>query len=261
MSLDLDKRQRAMLREMGVRVWQPMAPVAPPLQAAEPVPVPPTVLTPAATPAVAIDFIAAPDRQQAAAGTFDSKKPPFVVTPQPAPGVARTGSGEASWQVGDALSLYADTVSGDGPRWLVLAETPATAVQAGTFNPFAGDAGKLLDNMLHAARLHQAGAVLLAPLVRRSGGTASDAGLPTAIDALIEQSRPDVVLIMGRLAAMAVLQSREVFGKLRGQVHTLHGTQAVVTQDAAYLLRQQADKAKAWEDLCLAMSVAQTPAA
>ena len=33
MSLHLDKRQRAMLREMGVRVWQPAEPVAEPVVA------------------------------------------------------------------------------------------------------------------------------------------------------------------------------------------------------------------------------------
>lgn len=258
MSLDLDKRHRAMLREMGVRVWQPMTTVAAPLQAAEPVP--PPVLAPVSVPTVAIELVATPARKQAITSTFPSKKLPAASKPQPAPAVARAEGGEVSWHMGDAVSLFADTVAGDGRRWLVLAETPAAAMQTGTFDPFAEDAGKLLDKMLRAARLHQAGAVLLAPLVRRSGGTASEAGLPAALHALIEQSRPDVVLVMGRLAAMAVLQSAEVFGKLRGQVHILHGAKAVVTQDAAYLLRQQSDKAKAWEDLCLAMSVAQTSA-
>jgi uracil-DNA glycosylase family 4 len=255
MSLDLDKRHRAMLREMGVRVWQPMTPVAPHLQAAEAVP--PPVVAPVSAPVVAIYSVASPVHEHAVAGSFPSKKMLSASIPQPAPAVARAESGEASWRVGDTLSLYADTVTGNGPRWLVLAETPATTVAPGTFDPFAGDAGRLLDNMLRATRLHQAGAVLLVPLVRRRGGAASEVGLQTALPTLIEQSRPDVVLVMGRLAAMAVLQSAEVFGKLRGQVHRLHGAKAVVTQDAGYLLRQQTDKAKVWEDLCLAMSVVQ----
>ena len=73
---------------------------------------------------------------------------------------------------------------------------------------------------------------------------------------LFASVRPDVVLVMGRLAAQAVLQSNEPLGKLRGRVHELHGMQAIVTHDAAYLLRTPLDKAKVWEDLCLAMSVA-----
>jgi len=38
-------------------------------------------------------------------------------------------------------------------------------------------------------------------------------------------------------------------------VHALHGRKTVVTHDAPYLLRCPADKAKAWDDLCLAMSL------
>ena len=70
----------------------------------------------------------------------------------------------------------------------------------------------------------------------------------------------DVVLVMGRLAAQAVLTSTEPLATLRGQIHRLHGAKTVintiVTLDPAYLLRNPLDKAKAWDDLCLAISVA-----
>ncbi|MEO5658652.1 MAG: uracil-DNA glycosylase, partial [Polaromonas sp.] len=66
---------------------------------------------------------------------------------------------------------------------------------------------------------------------------------------------PDVVLVMGRLAAQALLASGEPFGKLRGRVHQLQGAKTVLTYDAHYLLRSPADKARAWDDLCLAMSL------
>ena len=121
--------------------------------------------------------------------------------------------------------------------------------------------------MLRAAGLHksgqpgEAGPVLLAPLARLAAGGVSPAALPAELAAelaaLIAQTRPDVVLVLGRLAAQAVLQSSEPLGKLRGQVHTLHGVKTVVTYDAAVLLRSPQDKAKAWEDLCLAMELAQ----
>ena len=99
--------------------------------------------------------------------------------------------------------------------------------------------------------------MLLAPLARLAvGGTAPEA-LPARLAQLLAQTRPDVVLVMGRLAAQAVLQSREPLGKLRGQVHQLHGVRTVVTYDAAMLLRSPQEKAKAWEDLCLAIEVSQ----
>lgn len=253
MSLDLDKRQRAMLREMGVRVWQPMAPMAPMATLASPVAVPaaPELLAVVApvvsvASAVAIDSIASRAQPTAATGTFDQKI-------EELPPAAAADSSAAAWRMGEAFALYVDAQATKGPRWLVLAETPASALQADSFNPFEGEAGKLLDNMLRAARLDKVGAVTLAPLVR---GAASDTGLMSSLSALITSAQPDVVLVMGRMAAQALLQSNEPFGKLRGQVHDLHGVATVVTHDAPYLLRTPLDKAKAWDDLCLAIHVA-----
>ena len=60
---------------------------------------------------------------------------------------------------------------------------------------------------------------------------------------------------MGRTAALALLQSAEPLGKLRSQVHSFKGVPVVVTYPPAYLLRNQADKAKAWADLCMAASL------
>ena len=148
-------------------------------------------------------------------------------------------------------SLYAETSQPGSARWLVLAETSAAALHTPVFE---GDAGKLLGNMLRAARLDRAGAVLFAPLARQAAATAQE--LPAALPGLLAHARPDVVLIMGRLAALALLPSGEHFGKLRGKVHTLHGAKTVVTYDAAYLLRKSEHKAGAWSDLCLAMSLA-----
>jgi uracil-DNA glycosylase len=254
-SLDLDKRQRAMLREMGVRVWQP---------ATTPVDLP-----------VAIDLIAANADVAGATGQFDTNvtapgaaaarpvaaparpppQPAAVPTPAP-PAAARSTNSPAGWQLGEAQLLYADSAIAQGARWLVLAESGDAALQA---PPFQGDAGKLLDNMLRAARLQQAGAVLLAPLARQATASAGT-DFSATLAALLERTRPDVVLVMGRLAAQALLQSTLPFGKLRGQVHRLHGSATVVTYDAPYLLRSPADKAKAWADLRLAMSLAR-PAA
>lgn len=245
MSLELDKRHRAMLREMGVRVWQPMSapPAAEAVMEAAPAP---QEARPAAAPAVR----EAPPPVRTA--------PPPARTPAAAPQAeareaAAPNISSGAWSMGAAQALYAEAAHAEGARWLVLAETPAAALQREPFSPFEGEAGKLLDNMLRAARLNKAGVVLLAPLVR---GAAAGVGaaLPEALPALLASAQPDVVLVMGRLAAQALLQSSEPFGKLRGQVHGLHGAQTVVTYDATYLLRNPSDKAKAWDDLCLAMS-------
>ncbi len=248
--MNLDKRQRAMLREMGVRVWSPMAaveaaPVAVPLQPQALAAMP----APAVHAPVAIDSVAAKARSAAPANPV-SPAPP--ARPQTAPAPA---AGSAVWQMGEALALYADTATGQGARWLVLAETPASALQGG-FSPFDGDAGQLLDNMLRAAKLDKAGSVMLAPLSRQAtaqGMAGSD--MASSLPRLVASAKPDLILVMGRLASQALLQSSEPFGKLRGQIHNLQGVQVVVTHDAPYLLRNPLDKGKAWEDLCLAMRV------
>ena len=267
MSLELDKRQRAMLREMGVRVWQPLTPVQPPGGLATlPEVAALTVSAVVEHPVDAIDLVAGRAHGTKALGPFDKKTAPLAAlapaapaaSPEPLQRDADAESSAAHWHLGQALALYADAAPAGGPRWLVLAEMPASALQADRFNPFEGDAGKLLDNMLRAARLDKVGSVMLAPLVR---GAASDSDMPTLLSAVIASAQPDVVLVMGRLAAQALLQSNAPFGKLRGQVHALHGLPTVVTHDAPYLLRAPLDKAKAWDDLCLALQVATRKAA
>ena len=79
----------------------------------------------------------------------------------------------------------------------------------------------------------------------------------------IELVRPKVLLAMGRFGAQALLASQHPdlqgvpLGKLRGQPHRHATTPVVVSYHPAYLLRTPADKAKAWADWCLALSLAQ----
>ena len=71
----------------------------------------------------------------------------------------------------------------------------------------------------------------------------------------IELVQPKVILAMGRFAVQSLLKSTEPIGKLRGRVHELAGVPLIVTYHPAYLLRSPADKALAWDDLCLAREV------
>jgi uracil-DNA glycosylase len=72
-------------------------------------------------------------------------------------------------------------------------------------------------------------------------------------------SDPRLILAMGRFAVQTLLGSNEPIGRLRGQVHHYQGVPVVVTYHPAYLLRNPIDKRKAWADLCLAMDTAGTP--
>ena len=241
----LDKRQRAMLREMGVRIWQPMPDVAVPATPA----IPATPEDPSNKAEFDIDSGAPSTRIHSPATPFNTLQQPV----QAPPSAVLAEDTAPVWRVGTAQTLYADTAVLIASRWLVLLEVPASALQ--DFKPLDGDAGKLLDNMLRAAKLHTAASVLLAPLVRNASiGASGD--LPAALTQLLASAKADVVLVMGRLAAQALLQSSEPLAKLRGQIHAVQGQSVIITIDPAYLLRNPLDKAKAWDDLCLAISVA-----
>jgi len=233
MSLDLDKRQRAMLREMGIRLWQPagaaLETAAPPRAAAVRATPPPT---PAPTPSAATA--------------------PGASTAQSAPAAA--GS---VWTLGAVRAVY-EPAAGASARWLLLIETPADSADV---ELFTGDTGLLLDNMLRAAGLPNSARAAWAPVSRVATAAGPDSGGPglalaVSLNALVQAEKPAVLLIMGRLAAQALLQTDEPLGKLRGQKHLLAGVPAFVTYDATYLLRSLPDKARAWDDLCLAQQAA-----
>ncbi len=271
MSLDLDKRQRAMLREMGIRLWQPQPAaevtgvVAPTDTSKVSANVSVSPLGSSALPASAAAV--APHRlntatPSSASNSSPAHRPPVESAPATAApsNAANPTAGNSAWSLGEARVLYAKPAADNGQpaapgataRWLLLIETPPVAIEA---DPLAGDAGKLLDNMLRAAGLHQSASAVCVPLSRRADA-GNAAPLDSALAELLKAEKPDVILIMGRLAAQALLQSTEPLGKLRGRTHQLAGVAAVVTYDAAYLLRSLPDKAKAWDDLCRAQHIA-----
>ena len=270
MSLDLDKRQRAMLREMGIRLWQPQpaaAEVTGVVASADMQKISANVSAPPLSLAAVVAQPRANTATPPPASNAPSAHQPSVETAPASSNAANTTAGNSAWSLGETRALYANpakptadngqpAVPGAAARWLLLIETPPGTTEA---DPLAGDAGKLLDNMLRAAGLNQSASAVCVPLSRRldpvnAGNTAP---LSTALAELLKAEKPDVVLIMGRLAAQALLQSTEPLGKLRGRTHQLAGVAAVVTYDAAYLLRSLPDKAKAWDDLCRAQHIAQ----
>jgi DNA polymerase len=73
----------------------------------------------------------------------------------------------------------------------------------------------------------------------------------------IELLQPRIILALGAFAIKALLRSDEPVGRLRGRLHQYQGVPVVVSYHPAYLLRQPLEKAKAWEDLCLAAQTAE----
>jgi uracil-DNA glycosylase len=134
--------------------------------------------------------------------------------------------------------------------------------------PFVGAAGQLLDAMLAALGLSRndgpaerqvfiANTLKCRPPRNRNPEPDELARCEPFLRRQIELVQPRIILAMGRFALQLLLRSDEAVGRLRGRVHQYEGVPLIVTYHPAYLLRQPADKAKAWEDLCLAASVAE----
>ena len=162
-----------------------------------------------------------------------------------------------------------NTVFGSGDRqadWLIVGEAPNENedLQA---EPFVGQAGLLLDSMLKAVGLNRRQKVYIANVLRcRPPGNRNPQPHEVAqcepfLRRQVELLQPRIILAMGRFAVQSLLQSSEPIGKLRGQVHRYNGVPVVVTFHPDYLLRNLADKGKAWADLCLALEVLEQPAA
>jgi len=153
------------------------------------------------------------------------------------------------------------TVFGAGDEhasWLFAGEGPGADEDA-QGEPFVGQAGKLLDNMLAAIKLKRGADVYIANVVKcRPPGNRN----PEHDEALacepylhrqIELIKPRLIVALGKVAAVNLLAREASVASMRGKVHTYRGVPLIVTYHPAYLLRTLADKAKAWEDLCFAV--------
>jgi DNA polymerase len=251
------ERQRAMLQVIGVRLFEPAAARPPEHSPAQ---------APASRPA-AVDARAA---QRVA--------PAAHAVPTPQSQTLRPEIAGLDWPaLRDAVTSCRacalcesrqQTVFGVGhpqAHWMIVGEAPGEQEDR-QGEPFVGESGKLLDNMLRALGLTReagpperqvfiANTLKCRPPKNRNPVPAETARCAPFLERQIELVQPRIILAMGRFAAKALLASDEPLGKLRGRVHRYRGVPTVVTYHPAYLLRTLTDKARAWEDLCLAATV------
>jgi len=139
--------------------------------------------------------------------------------------------------------------------WLFVGEGPG-AEEDERGEPFVGQSGKLLDNMLAAIDLKRGDNVYIANSVkcRPPDNRAPEPGETAAcwpfLARQVELIKPKLIVTLGRPAAQTLLQQDVKISATRGQVQDFAGIPLIVTYHPAYLLRNLPDKAKAWEDLC-----------
>ncbi|RZL93690.1 MAG: uracil-DNA glycosylase [Variovorax sp.] len=243
-TLNLDARQRAMLDEMGVKVWWPAAEI------------PAAIAVPAAVEAAAPAAEEAPAPPQRVAAPV--RPAATVAAPAPVARAPIASSQGATILIDEPRLLHGGEAESQG-GWLIVADMPPE-LDGRPGEPFDGDAGRLFENMLRALQLHAGGTPVHLMRTHRgvaSGQPGSPRPLPDSFADAVAALAPRVVLAMGPLAAQSLLQSGEPLGRLRGRAARLALVPAqnlplVITYHPAYLLRNPADKARAWADLCLA---------
>jgi uracil-DNA glycosylase family 4 len=149
-------------------------------------------------------------------------------------------------------------VGDENADWLFVGEGPGADEDA-QGEPFVGQAGKLLDNMLAAISLKRGANVYIANIVkcRPPGNRNPQPEEAEACSAYLQRQialiQPKLIIALGKVAAVNLMGRDASIASLRGQVHAYSGIPLIVTYHPAYLLRTLNDKAKAWEDLCFAV--------
>jgi DNA polymerase len=285
------ERQQALLQAMGLRVWgapsdaelpvPPTAEVSAGPVAAEPtiapaapalarVPMPTTV--PATVRAPAPARAAAPAMPPAASSARAPVADRSDIAALDWPALREAVAGCRACGLCESRSQTVFGVGHEQAHWMVVGEAPGENEDR-EGEPFVGAAGQLLDRMLAALQLSRAAdgaperSVYIAntlkcrPPRNRNPGAEEMAQCEPFLVRQIELLRPRLILAMGRFAVQALLRSDEPIGRLRGRVHRYQGVPLVVTYHPAYLLRSPLDKAKAWDDLCLAAATVEGGAA
>ena len=149
-------------------------------------------------------------------------------------------------------------VGDEKAEWLLVGEAPG-AEEDRLGEPFVGQAGRLLDNMLAAIGLARGRNVYIANVLKcRPPGNRNPepdevAKCSPHLLKQIDLIKPKLIIAMGRFAAQTLVGSDATIASLRGRVHRYSGLPLIVTYHPAYLLRNLPDKAKAWADLRFAV--------
>lgn len=120
--------------------------------------------------------------------------------------------------------------------------------------PFVGLAGQLLTKMIEAIGMKRqevfiCNVLKCRPPQNRNPMPEEIINCSPYLWRQLEMIQPKVICALGKFAAQTLLNSTMTISQLRGTVHDCRGFKLICTFHPAYLLRNPADKKKAWEDL------------
>jgi len=126
--------------------------------------------------------------------------------------------------------------------------------------PFVGAAGQLLTKMIEAMGFHRdevyiCNVVKCRPPGNRNPEPDEVKACEPFLRAQLRAVEPKAIVALGKFAAQTLLRDGTPITRLRGQWREYEGIRLMPTFHPAYLLRQPAEKRKAWEDLQQVMKV------
>ncbi|NTX53822.1 uracil-DNA glycosylase [Myxococcus sp. CA051A] len=126
--------------------------------------------------------------------------------------------------------------------------------------PFVGAAGDLLTKMIEAMGFRRddiyiCNVVKCRPPGNRNPEPDEIAACEPFLRAQLAAIQPKVVVALGKFAAQTLLRDSTPITRMRGAWRVYEGIQLMPTFHPAYLLRNPAEKRKAWEDLQAVMKI------
>ena len=120
--------------------------------------------------------------------------------------------------------------------------------------PFVGEAGRLLDRILHAMGLRRDQVYICnvqkcRPLGNRDPRPEEIAACEPFLIRQLASIRPRVIVALGKFAAQTLLRDQTPITRLRGTWKDYHGIPLMPTYHPAYLLRNPTGKQEVWEDM------------
>lgn len=140
--------------------------------------------------------------------------------------------------------------------WLIVGEAPGAEEDA-RGEPFVGQAGRLLDNMLAAIDLKRGEKVYIANVLKcrppenRNPLPEEMLQCGPYLERQLSILKPKAICTLGLFASQYLLQTQQPIGKLRGRWFEYKGVPVLPTYHPAALLRNPALKAAVWEDVQL----------
>lgn len=169
----------------------------------------------------------------------------------------------AACEACDLCRTRTQTVFMDGTgsrRVMFVGEAPG-ADEDRTGVPFVGRSGQLLTDIITKGMGIPREEVVIANVLKcrppdNREPTAAEKTVCTPwLDRQIELLDPQVIIPLGRHAAMHVLDVQAPMGAMRQRVHEVRGRKIVPTFHPSYLLRSPGEKKECWKDIQLAMDI------